>query len=329
MLGVRMLGNSRVAVETFPDPTPRKGEVLIRIQASALCGSELHGYRGSEASPFNGGHEAMGVVVEERDTNKFTVGDRVGIHAVWGCNACRWCREGRYTYCDARRGTPGTHAELLAAPEHVLVSLDADIPDDAGVLLSGDSMGVPYHLNTHLDTHAGEVVCVIGVGPIGLGNVLLQSFLGATVIAIDVNDYRLHLARELGATHAINAATGDAVDAVRGVTEGNLADKCIECAARPETVKLALRLVGKSGKVAIVGEQGDVPVHISEDLIRRDITLLGSWFYHYCEFPAMVDIYRRGLRVEKLITHHFPLSEAASAFADFAAGRTGKVVLQP
>ncbi|MBI3922461.1 MAG: zinc-binding dehydrogenase [Armatimonadetes bacterium] len=324
-----MLGQSQVTVEDFPDPRLGEGEVLIRIQASALCGSELHGYRGDTGQEFNGGHEAMGVVAEALHTRYLKPGDRVGIHAVWGCGQCRWCASGRYTFCDQRRGTPGTHAELVSAPEHVLLKLEEDISDEVGVLLSGDGLGVPYHVSTRLNTRGGDVVCVIGAGPIGLGNVLIQSFLGAEVVVIDLNDYRLGLARDLGAKHTVNSQTDDAVEAVRQITSGSLADKCIECVGRPETLKLALRLVGKAGTVMAVGEQGDVPLSISEDLIRRDITLMGSWFFHYCEFGAMVNLYRRGLRVDKLVTHRFPLEEAPLAFSEFSAGRTGKVVLQP
>lgn len=324
-----MLGQSRVAVEEYPDPQPGEGEVLIQIQASGLCGSELHGYRAEQGQPFNGGHEAMGVIVEARNTRYLKAGDRVGLHAVWGCGHCRWCASGRYTYCDERRGTPGTHAELLAAPEHVLLELGDDIPNDVGVLLSGDGLGVPYHVNTRLNTRGGEVVCVIGVGPIGLGNVLLQSFLGAEVIAVDLNDYRLRLAMELGAKHTVHSGEADPVEAVREITSGVLADKCVECVGRPETLQLSLRLVGKAGTVMAVGEQGDVPVNISEGLIRRDLSLLGSWFFHYREFHPMADLYRRGLRVEKLVTHRFPLGQAGTAFEEFAAGRTGKVLLEP
>lgn len=329
MRGVQMLGQSRVAIQQYPDPSPKEGEALIQIQASALCGSELHGYRADRQQEFNCGHEAMGVVVETRNTRRLKPGDRVGIHAVWGCGDCRWCAEGRYTYCDQRRGTPGTHAELVAAPEHVLLKLEEDIPDDVAVLVTGDGLGVPYHVSTRLNARDGDVVCIIGAGPIGLGNVLVQSFLGAEVVVIDFNDYRLGLARDLGARHTINSQKDDPVEAVRQITSGNLANKCIECVGRPETLQLALRLVGKAGTVMAVGEQGEVPINIGEGLIRRDITLMGSWFYHYCEFGAMVDLYRRGMRVDKLVTHHLPLAAADAAFAEFAAGRTGKTVLRP
>jgi propanol-preferring alcohol dehydrogenase len=108
-----------------------------------------------------------------------------------------------------------------------------------------------------------------------------------------------------------------------------LADKCIEAAGRTETLKLALKLVSKGGMVMAVGEQGDVPVSPSRDLIRRDITLMGSWFYHYSEYPAMLDLYRRGLPIDRMITDHFPLVDAQAAFSKFANGQAGKTMLEP
>ncbi|NLN18802.1 MAG: zinc-binding dehydrogenase [Firmicutes bacterium] len=328
MQGVRLLGNEQIEIGEFQDPVPGPGEALIGLRYSALCGSELGAYRSSKPMAFNAGHEAMGVVVETNGTQALKPGDRVGVHAIWGCGQCNWCQEGKYTYCDKRRGTPGTHAQLLAAPEHALVKLADDIPDEVGVLLSGDGLGVPYHAAKRIGTQPGDVVVVLGVGPIGLGNTLMQSFLGTEVIAVDVNDRRLELARELGARHLINSRETDPIAAVKDITRGAMAHCCIECVGRSDALLQAFRLVGKAGTVMALGEQGDVPVNIGRDLIRQDITLMGSWFFHLSEYEQMAELYRRGLAVEKLVTHRFPLRDAAKAFAEFAAGRTGKVLLQ-
>jgi propanol-preferring alcohol dehydrogenase len=106
-----------------------------------------------------------------------------------------------------------------------------------------------------------------------------------------------------------------------------MADAVVEATGRPEGLALALRLAGKGGTVACCGENRDVTLHVGRDLIRRDLTLFGGWYYHYREYPEMLALYRRGLRVEKLISHRFPLERAAEAFAEFAAGRTAKAVL--
>jgi len=329
MLGVQLLSNSKVAVRKYLDPVPTENQVLIQVKDSGICGSEMHGFRGPNKQEFNSGHEVSGVVIDTSKSKRLKEGDRVGVSGVWGCGDCRWCMAGKYTFCDNRTDCHGTHAELIAAPAHVCLKLPDDVPFDVGVLLTGDGIGVPYHVSRRLGTKGGDFVCVIGVGPIGLGNTMMQAFLGGEVIAIDINDYRLSLAKELGAAHTINSQKIDPVEAVREITNGMFANKCIEAVGRTETVKLALKLVGKAGIVMAVGEQGDVPVNISSDLIRYDVTLMGSWFYHYAEYPEMVDLYRRGLPVAKLITDHFPLTEAQAAFTKFANGQAGKVMLEP
>jgi len=329
MLSVQLLGNSKVTVKEYPDPVLTGNQILIKVKDSGICGSEMHAFLGPNPQAFNGGHEVTGVVIDSGKSQRFKVGDRVGVHAVWGCGNCRWCMAGQYTYCDNRSGVSGTHAELVSAPDHVCLKLPDDVPFDVGVLLTGDGMGVPYHVSKRLNTKGRDFVCIVGVGPIGLGNAMMQSFLGAEVIAIDINNYRLSLAKEFGVAHTVNSKQTDPVEAVKEITHGMLADKCIEAVGRQETVKLALKLVGKAGIVVTLGEQGDVPVNISGDLIRRDITLMGSWFYHYSEYPAIVDLYRRGLPVAKLITDHFPLTEAQVAFTKFANGQAGKVMLEP
>lgn len=329
MLGVQILGNSRLTIKEYPSPQiTSSNEVLVKIKASAICGSEMHAFRSPNEQEFNGGHEAAGVVIDTGDSTELAVGDRVGIHAIWGCGNCQWCKEGKYTYCDSRRQCPGTHAEMIVAPEHVCLKLPDDVAFDVGTLLTGDGIGVPYRVSKRLSTKEGEYVCVIGVGPIGLGNTMMQSFLGAKVIAIDINDYRLSLSKELGAEYILNSQSVEPITSVKEITEGMLADKCIEAVGRPETLKLALKLVGKAGTVMAVGEQGNVPISPSSDLIRRDITIMGSWFYHYAEYHEMLELYREGLPAAKLITNHFPLAQTQKAFNKFAEGKAGKVILE-
>ena len=332
MLGVQLLGNEKITVKEYPEPTPtNENDLLIQVKASGICGSEMHGYRDPTPHASNGGHEVAGEVIDAGSSTKFKVGDRVGVHAVRGCGECRWCSVGKYTYCRNHigGGGTGTHVERLAAPDHVCLRLPEDVPFDIGVLLTGDGCGVPYHVSQRLNTKGGDFVCVLGAGPVGLGNTIVQSFLGAEVIVIDINDYRLSLAKAAGATHTINSKETDPLEAITEITHGMLVDKCIEAAGRPETLRLAFTLVGVAGTIMCVGEQGDLPISPSRDLIRKDITLMGSWFYHYSEYPAMLDLYRRGLPIGRMITDHFPLVEAQTAFSKFADGQAGKVMLEP
>lgn len=326
---VRFLGESRIAVEPAPAPVPGPREVLVRVEASALCGSELHAYRANSAHPAgNPGHEAAGIIVDANGSELWREGDRVGVSAVQGCGDCPECRAGRYTYCPDRTGGSGWHADYLVSKAHACVRLPDDVPWEAGVLLSGDGLGVPYHGSRCTRPREGETVAVFGCGPVGLGNVLLYRYFGCRVLAVDLSATRRGLAVDLGAERALDGA-GDPVEAIRGLSAGRGADLCLECAGRPETAALALRAVATAGRVMLLGEQPRIELSPSSDLIRRDITLMGSWFYHFAEYREMLQLYRRGLAVERLVTHRFPRSQAAEAYRLFAAGETGKVILIP
>src|SRR5437899_1720796 len=225
MQTVRMLGGERVEVTHAPDPEPPEGGVVGRVRASGLCGSEMHRYRDPQSieAPPNGGHEPAREVVDATRSRRWRVGDRVGIHAVWGCGQCNWCAQGIYTFCDDNTVGVGAHAELFAAPDHVLVPLPDDVDYAVGMLLAGDGLGVPYHTSRRLETRGGDTVAVVGCGPVGLGNVLLQSFLGARVVGLDLAPQRLEWARKLGADAAVDVREGP-MEAVREITAGRMAD---------------------------------------------------------------------------------------------------------
>ena len=139
----------------------------------------------------------------------------------------------------------------------------------------------------------------------------------------------LGLAGKLGAAHAIDAGVPEDVpEAIRRLTGNRGADVCIEAAGRPETARQCFRAVRTAGTVVFNGEQPEVELPPSADFIRRDITAVGSWYYHFSEFPEMLALHRAGLDVERLITHRFPLEEADEGFRLMAAGLTGKVLLQ-
>jgi threonine dehydrogenase-like Zn-dependent dehydrogenase len=330
MRQVKFLGNSRVAIVEAPDPRPKENEVLVRLRASGICGSELHAYKSEKGLPTNGGHEVTGEIVVAPARSKWQAGDRVGIHAVWGCGKCEWCQQGKYTYCQKRAsGLSGCHADLMTAPEHCCLKLPDDVPDDVGVLLTGDGLGVPYHTSLRMNTKGGDFVLVVGAGPIGLGSILMQAYLGAEVIAVDIVGERLKLARELGARHTINSKQSDAVAAVRELTKGAMCAATINSVGSDECLRTCIRCTAVRGVIMNLGGVTKMTLDISGDLVYRDLSLMGSWFYHFCEFPEMVRLFRRGLAVAKLITHQFPLAEADKAYREFVAGNTGKVILVP
>jgi threonine dehydrogenase-like Zn-dependent dehydrogenase len=328
MRTLSMEGNSTVRVVEVPDPVPGPGELVVRIAASAICGSEMHGYRGAGRPGHNSGHESAGTVVALGEgVTGLEVGQRVGMSGVIGCGTCEHCLAGRQTWCQNRLSYGSTHAEYVLTVPQACHVLPADVPWEAGVLLTGDGMGVPYHTSTRLADPAIRTVAIFGAGPIGLGNTIMQVFLGRRVIVVEVSPERRALALRLGAEAAIDPRAEDPVERLRALTEGQGPDVSLEAAGRPETLKQCFAAVRTGGTVAMNGEQPAVPLSPSDDFIRRDITALGSWFYQAREVPRMIGLYRQGLPVESLITHHYPLEAGDEAFREFAAGRTGKVLL--
>ena len=333
MKSLQLAGNSAIHLVDAPDPIPGPGEVVIETALSALCGSEMHAYRrdgttGAGQAAGNAGHEAVGrVAALGEGVTGLEIGQRVGASAVAGCGHCAYCIKRQYTWCPERTFYGSMHAQRFLAAARACYPLPDDVSWEAGVLLTGDGMGVPYHTAAKIASPEIQTVAVLGVGPIGLGNVLYQSALGRRLIAVDFAPERLELARRLGAAEGVRAGEG-AAEQVRARTDGAGPDVCIEASGSPQGALDCFAAVRTAGTVVFNGEQGPLPLSPSQHFIRRDVTAVGSWFYHYGEIPAMIELYRGGLPVVDLITHRFPYQKAAEAYALFAARKTGKVLLE-
>jgi len=283
-------------------------------------------YRSDKPSEGNAGHEVAGVVVEAPDRS--LIDERVGVTAVVGCGRCEYCQRDQDTYCDSWRGWSNAHAEFVARPVRAIRVFPDDVQCDwpAAVLLSGDGLGVPFRVAWKLGDTAGKTTLVIGLGPIGLGNVLIQVHKHARVLGLDPIAVRRELATQLGAECFDPTAEG---------LDDWLADRCgrgpeiiIECVGSNAALTQALRWARPGGTVVTVGENPAAEFNLADTVLRKDLTVRGSWYYQPADFAPMLDLYRAGLAVERLITHRFPLERAAEAFELFAAGQTGKVILE-
>ncbi len=289
----------------------------------------MHIYRNDGLLSGNFGHEAVGVVAElGYGVEGLSLGQRVGVSAIAGCGHCHECREGRYTWCNDYKFFCNMHAEFFVIPALACHSLPDSVPSDVGVLITGDGLGVPYHTSTKIGGSEIKNVAVFGLGPVGLGEVMFQSYLGRRVIGVDRSIERLALAKRLGADQVISADEGrDIAGLINELTEGEGADVCIEAAGVPATVSQCFAAVRKGGTVVFNGEQPAIPLSPSDDFIRRDITAIGSWFYHFREFPEMLALYMAGMPVSSLITHRYSIDAADEAFRVMSEGRSGKVLL--
>ena len=324
-----------LSVEEIERPEPGAGDVLVRIEASGLCHTDIHAAHGDwpvrPTLPFTPGHEGVGTVVEAgRDVSEIAVGDRVAIPWLgWACGACDHCVSGWETLCLQQRNTgysvDGGFAELVRASGRFVVRVpDGVEPVDAAPLTCA---GVTTYKAVKVSgTRTSELVAIFGVG--GLGHLALQyaAIAGGTVVAVDVVDEKLELARTLGATYTVNAAKENPADAIARLGG---ADVAISLAAAPEPFEQAYRSLRRGGRLVLVG----LPAHNRMELpifetVLNGITVVGSIVGTREDLRETFALHAAGRT--QVISEVRPLDEVNEAIADVEAGRVAaRVVLVP
>ncbi|MDR7303231.1 S-(hydroxymethyl)mycothiol dehydrogenase [Haloactinomyces albus] len=336
-----------VEVTTIRVPDPGPDEALVRIQACGVCHTDLHYHEGgiSDDFPFLLGHEAAGVVeAVGPGASDLQAGDFVVLNWRAVCGVCRACKRGRLEYCfdtnnaaqpmtltDGTELSPalgiGAFAEKTLVHAGQCTKVDASAaPDVVGLLGCGVMAGIGAAVNTGR-AGPGDSVAVIGCGGVGSASVAGAAMAGARrVIAVDTDPKKLEWSRQFGATHTINAAEADTVEAIREVTDGYGADVVVEAVGRPETYEQAFYARDLAGTVVLVG----VPTPEMRlelpflDVFARGGALKSSW-YGDClpsrDFPMLVELYQQGrLPLEKFVTERIPLDGVGSAFDKMRRG---------
>lgn len=331
-------GNREVDLREVPDPSPGHGQVLVATRASTICGSDLRAiYRehlgeGPEAyQGVVGGHEPAGrVVAVGSGVDRIAVGDRVVVYHISGCGQCDDCRRGYQISCSAASRAAygwqrdGGHADLLLAEERDLLVLP-----DALTFLDGACVacgfGTAYEALCRLAVSGRDRLLVVGLGPVGLAAGLLAKAMGASrVVGTDPSPDRRALALELGAVDEALAGTDAELDAALG--DG--AEASIDCSGNGRGQLTALRHTRRWGRAALVGEGGQLSVDVSEVLIHRQLTVHGSWVTSTVRMGELLEnLARWGLHPETVVTHRFPLAQAAEAYSVADSGVGGKVGL--
>jgi len=348
MRGVVFLGDRELEIREFPDPSPGPGEVVLQMKASGMCGSDLHVYRaprqgktaatalglGGKGGPVIAGHEPCGVVVARAPDvpeAMAPIGTRMMDHHYAGCGVCGHCRTGWSQLCRAGITVYGVtghggHADYLAVPARTLVPLPDALTFEEGAAVSCGT-GTAYGALRRMGLAGNHTLAVFGQGPVGLSATLLGVAMGARVIAIDVSAERLALAQDFGADAVINPGENEPVAALRDLTHGAGVDLAIECSSAPSARQAAVRCVRTWGTACFVGEGGSVSLDVSPDLLRRQVTLIGSWtFSSVGQEECARFVADRKVPLGKLITHRFKLDEAAAAYRLFDSQTTGKGV---
>jgi threonine dehydrogenase-like Zn-dependent dehydrogenase len=327
----KLLGNGKVDLVESDRPSSDDQTVLIKVKATGLCGSELHGVKGPPVERegfYNGGHEVVGVIEEAPSDSGFEPGMRAGARVVQGCGDCEFCNQGYETACKSRTifGQNG-HAEYFRLGIRGIQPLPDDVDWPAGVLLSGDGLGVPVRAARRLGDTGGKKVVVLGLGPVGLSSVVVQVSRGAEVMGIDLVEYRTKFAEELGAARGVNSKSEDPKEAVLEWTDGHGADIVILAVGISAAYLQAIDLLRQQGTLYQVGELRELTLNPSDTFLRKEITIKGSWYYTSEDWKEMLALHERGVRYDKLITHVFPIEKVQEAFDVFVSGESGKVIL--
>lgn len=351
MKGVVFTGNREVELQEFPDPTPEVGEVVLEIKASGMCGSDLHVYRsegggpamaaalglGGEGVAVIGGHEPCGVVVARAPDvpEKLAPMDaRVMVHHYHGCGVCPSCRQGWTQLCPD--GTTvygitghGAHAPYMKVPADTLIPLPEPLSFEEGAAISCGT-GTAFGALRRMQMPGGSTLAVFGQGPVGLSATMLAKAMGARVIAIDIAPERLALGQEFGADTVISAQDGSPEQAILELTQGAGVDFAVECSGNPEARVAAVRSTRTWGTVCYVGEGQTVTLDVSPDMLRRQLTLIGSWTFNTIgQHDCAKFIADREVPLSRLITDHFKLEQASEAYRQFDTQTTGKGMFNP
>ena len=342
MRAVYLPGGREVVLADVPRPSPGHGQVLVRMRASTICGSDLRAiYRehlGTGPEAYTGvvaGHEPCGEVVEAGPgCRRFGPGDRVVVYHIAGCGLCPDCRAGYMISCTSPRRAAygwqrdGGHAELLVADEATCIALpDALSFLDGACVACG--FGTAYEALRRVDVSGRDAALVTGLGPLGLASGLLAKALGANlVVGVDVAVERRNLALAVGAVDVAVAAGADAPGEVRDATAGLGCEVSVDCSGSAGGRATALAGTRRWGRVALVGEGGRLEVDASPALIHRQLTVHGSWVTSIGRMEELVErLVRWDLHPERTVTDRFPLADAAAAYATADEGRRGKVAL--
>ncbi|WP_129777264.1 L-threonine 3-dehydrogenase [Peristeroidobacter soli] len=326
-----------IELQDIPKPTVGPNDVMIRVKRTAICGTDMHIYNWDAWAqktipvPMAVGHEYSGEVVEVgSEVQGFKPGDRVSGEGHITCGYCRNCRAGRRHLCRNTLGVgvnrQGSFADYVVIPAFNAFKLPAAIDDEIASIL--DPLGNAVHTALAFDV-VGEDVLITGAGPIGIMAVAIVRFIGArNVVITDVNDYRLDLARKMGATLALNVTRDSLDDAMKqlGMQEGF--DVGLEMSGNASAIRSMLRTLHHGGSLAMLGIPSTEVAIDWNEVVFKGLTIKGIYGRQMFEtWYKMAAMLQSGLNVRPIITHRLPIADYRRGFEIMGAGQSGKVVL--
>jgi len=325
-------GPGHKAWEEVPEPEiTDDSDVIVRVDATTICGTDLHILAGDVPEVRPGrilGHEAVGTIEEAGDgVHTLAVGDRVLVSCISACGTCRFCREGRYGQCLCGGGwvlghkIDGTQAEYVRVPfaDTSTFRVPAGLTDEEALMLA-DTLPTGYEVGVLAGgVRPGDVVAIVGAGPIGLSAITCaQLFSPSHIVAIDLSDARLDAARQFGADITVNSAREDPLAVIKDLTGRLGADVSIEAVGAPGTFELAVKLIRPGGRIANIGVHGQAATLHLEDEWIKDITIT-TGLVDTSSTPTLMHLLGTGqIDAKRFVTHHFSLDEFDEAYDVFA-----------
>lgn len=346
MKAVRLYEPGDIRVDEVEVPKIKSNEVLIKVMAVGICGSDLPRVLsyGAHVAPLTIGHEFCGIIEKKgSDITKFDVGDKVTVPPLIPCYECEWCKRGAYSLCDSYdyygSRSDGAMANYVAVQEDNLLYVPENISfEDAATT---DPCANAFNaLNQGVFTK-DDSVCVYGVGPIGLFAVQIAKILGAeNIIAVDIWDEKLNMAKSVGATEVINSKLTNPVEAIKNITDNRGVDLVIDTTGAPNAQKNCVLSSAKLGRVVLLGISHQ-PLNLSEQevdyIMRGQLHVIGSWNSFTAPFPGSswtksIELFdKQGMTAKDIISHRITLEEVPEIFNKIKEGNFffNKIMIYP
>lgn len=333
---VRITGPRQAELVDVPKPVARANYAVVKVHVVPMC-TEFKLFRDGRSPRFLG-HEAAGEVLDISQPGKVAVGDRVVVMPSYPCGDCSFCTSGHYIHCRHNANpleVTGSETGMATYAQYLLKADWLLLPIPEGMTYEHASMaccglGPTFGAMQRMHVDAFDTVLITGMGPVGLGGVVNAVYRGAQVIAVEGHPYRARLAQELGAAAVINPGDPRALEQVMELTGGKGVDKAVDCTGVPSAQRFIIEATRRLGQVAFVGEGGELGVHVSNDLLRKGLTCHGCWHYNLADAPRIMQVIKQsGHRLDKLITHTFPMRQVQKAWELQLTGDCGKIILYP
>jgi L-iditol 2-dehydrogenase len=328
-------GERRADLVEAPAPEPIDNWVVVKVHATPMC-TEYKRFLSGEPTDILG-HEAAGEVVAVAKPGRVKVGDRVVAMPLYGCGACSLCLSGDYIHCENtahlapyyNREGRSTYAQYLLKQDWLLPKIPGGVSyEHASLACCG--IGPSYGAMQLMGVDAFDTILITGAGPVGLGAVVNARFRGARALVVEPIPYRAQRAREMGAAAVFDPRDEDVLAQIRDFTGGVGVDCALDCSGIVQAQRLCVDATRRKGKVSFVGECfQDLPIRVSTDMIRKGLTLIGSWHYNLKEFPKVMQVIQESPLIDLLISHVLPMSQIQEAFACSTSHDSAKIILHP